>query len=76
MDRIDKFLLRLPANLLPKFVQILLDIRSLNLRHLDVKKMQGYENRFRVRVGKYRIIFEKQENIGVVLDFNTRGDIY
>ena len=25
---------------------------------LDIKKLQGYRNRYRIRVGKYRILFE------------------
>ena len=25
---------------------------------LDIKKLQGYRNRYRIRVGKYRVLFE------------------
>jgi len=38
--------------------------------------MQGKKNRFRVRVGKARIIFKKQDDRGVVLGVGSRGDVY
>ena len=45
---------------------------------LDIKKLQWYENRYRLRVGKYRILFEKYEDklIILVIDIWSRGDIY
>ena len=47
----------------------------------DIKHMQGYlDNRFRLRIGKYRIIYryEDEENavILLILDIGSRGDIY
>lgn len=44
----------------------------------DIKKMQAHSNLYRLRVGKYRIIFEwKQNEILIdVTDANSRGDIY
>jgi len=44
----------------------------------DIKKMQSYSNKYRLRVGKYRIIFEWIENkiIIDVTDADSRGDIY
>ena len=45
---------------------------------LDIKKLQWYENRYRLRVGKYRILFEKYEDklIILVIDIGSRGDVY
>ena len=44
----------------------------------DIKRMKAYENMYRLRVGKYRIIFEWIENqlIIDVMDADSRGDIY
>ena len=36
-------------------------ILSLNLQNLDVKKLKGYQNVFRVRKGKFRIIYQLAE---------------
>lgn len=44
----------------------------------DVKKLQNHEEFYRLRVGKYRIIFHWIENeiIINVTDADNRGDIY
>ncbi len=46
--------------------------------HGDIKKMKGKKlaNLFRLRVGKYRIIYQMEEDIIRILDIDTRGDIY
>lgn len=47
----------------------------------DIKKMSGYrDGRYRLRVGKYRIIYkyitEKEIEILCIMDVGSRGDIY
>jgi len=44
----------------------------------DVVKMKRYDNRYRLRVGNYRIIFEKYNDhlIIIVIEADNRGDIY
>jgi mRNA interferase RelE/StbE len=47
----------------------------------DIKKMSGYkDDRYRLRVGKYRIIYkyedEKDLEILDIMDIGSRGDIY
>ena len=44
----------------------------------DIKKMKGkkIKNLYRLRVGKFRIIFTLDKEIIRVIDINTRGDIY
>jgi mRNA interferase RelE/StbE len=46
--------------------------------HGDIKKMKGKKlaNLFRLRIGKYRIIYQMEEEIIKILDIDTRGDIY
>jgi mRNA interferase RelE/StbE len=46
--------------------------------HGDIKKMKGKKltNLYRLRIGKYRIIYQMEEDIIKILDVDTRGDIY
>lgn len=45
----------------------------------DVKKLQGYENHYRLRITKYRILYEIRENAMLVIyayKADSRGDVY
>ncbi len=44
----------------------------------DVKRLQGdkYPPVYRLRVGKYRIIYHFEEEKIIIVDIDTRGDIY
>ncbi|MBO2945212.1 type II toxin-antitoxin system RelE/ParE family toxin [Paenibacillus sp. F411] len=44
----------------------------------DIRPMKGYDKRFRLRVGSYRILFEinHQEQVIYILTIDNRGDIY
>ena len=47
----------------------------------DIKKMSGYKDgRYRLRVGKYRIIYKYLTNneieVHCIMDAGSRGDIY
>ncbi|EOS58458.1 MULTISPECIES: type II toxin-antitoxin system RelE family toxin [Paenibacillus] len=57
-----------------------LKILSENPRHpeLDIKRMQGMENHFRLRVGSFRVIYSVIDNelIIIVVKIGSRGDIY
>ena len=46
-----------------------------NLPFGDVKKLQG-RNGYRLRVGSYRIIFDKNGNILYIEKIDNRGEIY
>ncbi|MBO8181629.1 MAG: type II toxin-antitoxin system RelE/ParE family toxin [Archaeoglobus sp.] len=48
------------------------------LAHLDVKKLKGMQNIYRLRIGDYRIIFEynKDERLVKILKLGKRGGIY
>jgi mRNA interferase RelE/StbE len=41
----------------------------------DVKKLQG-EPSYRLRVGDYRIIFDHEKNILMIIKIDSRGQIY
>lgn len=44
----------------------------------DIKAMQGYENRYRLRVGSYRVIYSIEGDVLIVrvLSIGNRGDVY
>jgi mRNA interferase RelE/StbE len=44
----------------------------------DIKKMRGPgpPNLFRLRIGKYRVLYTWEEDIIRIIDIDTRGDIY
>lgn len=42
----------------------------------DVKKLKGYDTRYRLRVGDYRVIFDKKGNILYIEKIGGRGDVY
>lgn len=44
----------------------------------NVKRLKGYEKRYRLKVGDIRVIYEidNKELIVLVLDIGNRGDIY
>ena len=46
--------------------------------HLDVKKLKGNQNVYRLRSGNYRIIFEyfKDERVIKILKIGKRSDVY
>ncbi len=57
MDKIKKFLKKLSKKELQKVLKILDLIESGNTDRLDIKRLTGHKNIFRVRVGDIRIIF-------------------
>ena len=42
----------------------------------DIKKLQGTTSKYRLRVGDYRVIFDKQGNILYIEKIGNRGEIY
>ncbi|ELD5175120.1 type II toxin-antitoxin system RelE/ParE family toxin [Campylobacter upsaliensis] len=45
---------------------------------LDIKKLQGRTNHYRLRIGKYRFLYEVLENEILIYAYkaDSRGDIY
>lgn len=42
----------------------------------DIKILQGRADEYRLKSGKYRILYRYEDNELVILDIGSRGDIY
>lgn len=42
----------------------------------DVKKLRGYNEEYRLRVGNLRVIFSKSGNKIIINDIKPRGQVY
>ena len=47
-----------------------------NVKGLDIDKIPGFSNYYRIRIGNYRIGFEKQGNSIIFMRVLHRKDIY
>lgn len=60
-----------------KIESLIESIFSFNWSHLDIKKLKGHQNIFRVRKGKIRIIFTRnKEEIFILAIERRREDTY
>ena len=74
MDKIQKVLSKLSAQEKEKIKDVLLLIKAKNLHGLDVKKLKGFDNIFRVRKGQLRILFRIENNQTYILKIERRND--
>lgn len=74
MDKIQKLLNSLSKKEKSKMKEILLKIKSKNLEDLDIKKLKGREDVFRIRKGKLRIIFIYKKQKIYILSIERRSD--
>ncbi len=73
----EKILKRLDGDLLER-VRLAISGLASEPRPVGVKKLAGYANLFRIRVGDWRIIYaiEDDKLIVLVLEISTRGGAY
>ncbi len=74
MDRISKFLKKLSPKEQQAIADVIVRVLAKNFSHLDVKKLRGEENIFRVRKGDIRILFQKTEDDIHILFIERRSD--
>jgi mRNA interferase RelE/StbE len=64
---------------LPKEYRCLVEVVLFRLSEgskLDLKPLQGEKEVYRIRVGKYRILFTKFNKTVLVFRISPRGDVY
>ncbi|MFH1191919.1 MAG: type II toxin-antitoxin system RelE/ParE family toxin [bacterium] len=75
MDKISKALKKFSAEEQNKIKEILAQIKSGILNGMDLKKLKGHDDIFRVRKGKMRILYRIDENKEVyILAIERRSD--
>ncbi|MCK9580526.1 MAG: hypothetical protein M0Q92_08755 [Methanoregula sp.] len=75
MDKISKALAKLNAKERMKAKEILNNLQNRKFDNLEIKKLQGYNNIFRVRKGKIRIIYRvKNDGSIFILTVERRSD--
>jgi mRNA interferase RelE/StbE len=74
MDRVEKYLRRLEKYERQRVQSVLEQLVCNELEKLDVKKLRGYDDIFRVRVGTTRVIYRKQGDDVRILDVAKRDE--
>ena len=74
MDKIKKILEKLSASERKVLKNLLTQFKAGNLKGLDIKKLKGQINIFRVRKGKFRIIYQSSEQHIKILYLERRCD--
>ncbi len=73
----EKELYKLPLDVIPKIVSALKGLEE-NPRPEGCKKLKGFKNLWRIRIGNYRAIYSIEEIVLLVdvRDIGNRKDIY
>lgn len=74
MDKIEKALAKLMPQERKIFRDLLIDVKTGRFENLDIKKLKGRADIFRVRKGRMRLIFRKTENSIFILTLERRSD--
>lgn len=74
MHRIDKFLARLDSKLRLKVLAIVERINNRDFSGLDMRKLHGSPNVYRVRVGRVRIKFTMDASEIRILNIDNRSE--
>jgi mRNA-degrading endonuclease RelE of RelBE toxin-antitoxin system len=74
MNKIQKFIDRLSKDKKLIVFETIDNVILGRLDNLDVRKLRGKENTFRVRIGRIRVIFVQRENGYEIIDVTNRDD--
>ena len=61
-----KQLKKLPGNVLPRIIHSI-ELLPVNPRPEGIKKLSGYKEYYRIRVGDYRVVYSIQDDILMML---------
>ena len=72
MNKLDKYLKKLLPKERESLIEVIEQIESGITSGLDMKKLKGYDNYFRIRKGNTRIIFHLDRNGRPIIERNER----
>ncbi len=72
MDKAKKFLRKLPFVKQDQINEVVSKIVAGKIKNLDIKKLKGHKNSFRVRVGDIRIVFSQDKEVTQILFIGNR----
>jgi len=76
MDQINKFLSKISKEQALIVLEILNNLKIGNTKNYDIKKLKGFDNLFRLRKGKIRIVFKKNNNTTIPIMIEFREKVY
>lgn len=74
MNKIDKFLAKIDPKTRLLLEEIIFRILKNNIDNLDVKKLSGKKDMYRIRIGNIRIVFEKHNGKNFLHDLSFRSE--
>ena len=74
MNKLDKFLFKLDNKTRAVVKEAISLIQRGDISMLDIKKLKGTKERYRVRLGRIRVIFDKTKNGNQLQDISYRDD--
>lgn len=74
MRKIDKFLSKLDSKQRKAVLAVLVRLRTGNVSGLDLRKLKGASDKYRVRIGNVRIIFTMDNGDVSILQIGYRND--
>ena len=74
MNKIDKFLNKLSVRERDETLEWMERIKRRDFEGLHIKKLKGFDNLYRVRIGKIRIIFYWKDTIIEIVKIDRRND--
>jgi len=74
MNKIQKALQKFDESERIALKKIIVQIKSGNFSNLDLKKLKGHNNVFRVRKGKFRVIFSTGNDKIILIAIGRRND--
>lgn len=75
-DKVTKFIESLSQKIRAQLKKKLVALKKAPFSMIGVKKMQGEENAYRLRVGKIRIVYRIIPGDIEIVDIDYRGNIY
>lgn len=74
MERIEKFLRKLSRDERARVEKCVAQILANTFERLDLKKLKGHRDFYRVRTGSIRIIFSHRDSTVRIVAIERRGD--